>query len=111
MRCSREGRELFARFDLVSYSQKVFGMFGGEEEEIRIICKNEIVGVMIDRFGKDVYIRSVNEDSFVITVKVHVSQQFFGWLFALGNKVRIESPSRIVKQFEDQIHAVLECYK
>lgn len=111
MRRSREGRELFARFDLVSYSQKVFGMFGGEEEEIRIICKNEIVGVMIDRFGKDVYIRSVNEDSFVITVKVHVSQQFFGWLFALGNKVRIESPSRIVKQFEDQIHAVLECYK
>lgn len=111
MRCSREGRELFARFDLVSYSQKVFGMFGGEEEEIRIICKNDLVGVMIDRFGKDVCMRPVDEESFAVSVKVHVSQQFFGWLFALGNKVKIESPERVVKQFENQMRAVLECYK
>nr|WP_305135503.1 WYL domain-containing protein [uncultured Schaedlerella sp.] len=111
MRRSREGRELFARFDLVSYSQRVFGMFGGEEEEIRLRCKNDLAGVMIDRFGKDVSIRPVSEDSFAVTVKVHVSQQFFGWLFALGNKARIESPARVVKQFENQISEVWGCYK
>lgn len=111
MRRSREGRELFAKFDLASYSQKVFGMFGGEEEEIRIICKNDLVGVMIDRFGKNVCIHPVNEDSFVITVKVNVSQQFFGWLFALGNKVKIESPARVAEQFENHLKAVKGCYK
>lgn len=111
MRRSREGRELFAKFDLASYSQKVFGMFGGEEEEIRIVCKNDLVGVMIDRFGKNVCIHPVNEDSFVITVKVNVSQQFFGWLFALGNKVKIESPARVAEQFENHLKAVKECYK
>lgn len=111
MRRSREGRELFARFDLVGYSQKVFGMFGGEEEEIRLLCKNELVGVMIDRFGKDVCIHPVNDDSFAVTVKVNVSQQFFGWLFALGNKAKIESPVRVVKQFENHMSAVSGCYK
>lgn len=80
MKRSREGKELFARFDLVSYSQKVFGMFGGDE-------------------------------SFIITVRVSVSRQFFGWLFALGDRVRIEGPSRVAGQFIDQMKVVSEVYK
>ena len=111
MKRPREGKELFVRFDLANYSQKVFGMFGGEEEELRIVCKNELVGVMIDRFGKDICIHPVDDDSFDVTVRVNVSQQFFGWLFALGNKVKIESPVRVVEQFENHIRAVLGCYK
>ena len=111
MKRPREGKELFIRFDLANYSQKVFGMFGGEEEELRIVCKNELVGVMIDRFGKDICIHPVDDDSFDVTVRVNVSQQFFGWLFALGNKVKIESPVRVVEQFENHIRAVLGCYK
>lgn len=111
MKRPREGKELFARFDLASYSQKVFGMFGGEEEELRLVCKNDLIGVMIDRFGKDICIHPVDEDSFAVTVKVNVSQQFFGWLFALGNKVKIESPVRVVMQFEDQMRVVWGCYK
>ena len=111
MKRPREGKELFIRFDLANYSQKVVGMFGGEEEELRIVCKNELVGVMIDRFGKDICIHHVDDDSFDVTVRVNVSQQFFGWLFALGNKVKIESPVRVVEQFENHIRAVLGCYK
>ena len=53
----------------------------------------------------------VDDDSFDVTVRVNVSQQFFGWLFALGNKVKIESPVRVVEQFENHIRAVLGCYK
>ena len=111
MKRPREGKELFSRFDLVSYSQKVFGMFGGKEEELRLICRNGLAGVMIDRFGKDVALHPVSEDSFVITVRVSVSRQFFGWLFALGDQVRIESPAWVVEQFKGQIMAVREGYK
>lgn len=111
MKRSREGKELFARFDLVSYSQKVFGMFGGEEEEIRLVCKNELAGVMIDRFGKEVSLHPVDDESFTVRARVSVSRQFFGWLFALGDKVRIESPPWVVGKFRDQMKAVNEVYK
>lgn len=111
MKRSREGKELFARFNLVSYSQKIFGMFGGDEEEVRLICKNELAGVMIDRFGREVNLHPVGDELFTVTVRVSVSRQFFGWLFALGSKVRIESPSWVVEQFQDQMRAVCETYK
>ncbi|MXP76353.1 WYL domain-containing protein [Lachnospiraceae bacterium WCA-9-b2] len=111
MKRSREGKELFARFDLASYSQKIFGMFGGEEEEIRLVCKNELAGVMIDRFGKEVCLHPVSEASFAVTIRVNVSQQFFGWLFALGDKVRIEGPVWVIQQFKERMRAVQECYK
>lgn len=111
MKRPREGKELFARFDLVSYSQKIFGMFGGKEEELRLICKNSLAGVMIDRFGRDVSLHPTGDDSFVLTVRVSVSQQFFRWLFALGDQVQIESPAWVVEQFKGQIISVEGGYK
>lgn len=111
MKLPREGKELFSRFDLASYSQKVFGMFGGKEEKVRLVCKKELVGVMIDRFGKDIPLHSSGENSFTFTVQVNVSQQFFGWLFALGDGVKIESPVAVAEQFKQQMQKVAENYK
>lgn len=107
----REGRELFAKFDIASYSQKIFGMFGGTEETVRLICRNGLAGVMIDRFGREVPICPTDENHFSILVRVNVSQHFFGWLFALGNGVKIESPDRVVKQFEEHMERISQNYK
>lgn len=111
MKVPREGKELFIRFDLASYSKKVFGMFGGKEENVRLICRNELVGVMIDRFGIDVPLYPADKGFFTITVRVNVSQQFFGWLFALGNGVKIVGPAEVVEQFREQMSAVSGNYK
>lgn len=111
MKVSREGKELFSRFDLASYSRKVFGMFGGKEEKVRLICKNELAGVIIDRFGKDIPLCPIGNCYFVVTVQVNVSQQFFGWLFALGDGVKIDNPSSVAEQFERQMKKVANNYK
>ncbi len=111
LKAPREGRELFAKFDVASYSQKVFGMFGGTEETVRLLCNNDLAGVMIDRFGREVPVCPVTENCFSIIVKVSVSQHFFGWLFALGNGVKIESPARVVEQFKEHMEAVIQNYK
>lgn len=111
LKMPREGKELFAKLDISSYSQKVFGMFGGAEEIVRLVCDNKLIGVMIDRFGREASIRPVDDCSFSITVQVNVSRQFFGWLFALGNGVRIESPVRVVEQFKKYMKEVSQNYK
>ena len=54
----RLGGEKFSgqNADVGLYAKKVFGMFSGEEEIIKLECKNEMAGVIIDRFGKRHYV-------------------------------------------------------
>ena len=49
---AREGKEHFESFDMVEYSKKAFGMFGGKEETISIEAPNNLAGVFIERFGE-----------------------------------------------------------
>lgn len=41
-------------FNIADYSKKVFNMFGGEGEMVRLQFDNLLVNSVIDRFGKDV---------------------------------------------------------
>lgn len=95
----REGRECFRNFSLGDFSRKTFGMFGGEEEELRLRCENRFVGVVIDRFGKDVPLRRDGDDYFIARVRVTVSSQFFGWLTGLGPGVAIQSPQSVADRY------------
>lgn len=61
----REGRELFEKFDLADYAKKHFGMFDGEEQTVKLLCENYFAGVIIDRFGKDVFMRKVARRCFI----------------------------------------------
>ena len=106
----RKGSERFRDFNPAIYSNKIFGMFGGEEELVRIRCKNTLIGVIMDRFGTDVDIRIVDADSFAARIRVMVSPQFFAWLTGLGSNAKIEGPERIVDQYGAYLQEILEAY-
>ena len=59
----REGKEQFQHFDIAAYSKKTFGMFAGKEETVTLRCDRSLTGVMIDRFGKDVAMRKIDENT------------------------------------------------
>ena len=50
----REGKDIFDKFDMAIYAKKTFGMFGGEEQMVKLECVNSFAGVIIDRFDKEV---------------------------------------------------------
>ena len=106
----REGKEAFKKFDLPHYTRSLFGMFGGEERKITIEAANEMVGVMIDRFGKDIIIAPVGDDKFRITVSVAVSPQFLGWIIALGDGVKIVGPEEVVEGMQQETRRLAEQY-
>ena len=106
----RVGKEEFGRFDLAHYTKKTFGMFGGEEETLRIRFHNKYIGVVIDRFGKDVSVRPDGEASFTARVDVAVSGQFFGWLTGLGKDVRILSPVYVADMYLDFLKEITGAY-
>ena len=107
----REGSQKFKAFDMGAYAKKMFGMFSGEEEMVKILCRNELAGVMIDRFGKDVTMVKVDAEHFYVNVKVAVSGQFLSWVMALGDGAKIVAPERVVERVRAEIKRLAEQYK
>ena len=106
----REGKDHFDKFDMALYAKKMFGMFAGEEENVKIECHNRLAGVIIDRFGKDVTMIKKDIDHFTVNVKVAVSKQFLAWVMALGNDAKIIGPDRVVQQVKDELTRLCELY-
>ena len=107
----REGRDRFKAFDVARYAKTLFGMYGGEETSVTLVGENRMVGVVIDRFGKDIPLVPADEDHFEARVNVAVSPQFFGWIMALGGSVRITGPGQVVRQMREQVRKLNAQYE
>lgn len=99
--CTKDER--FARFDIASYAKKMFAMFHGDEEYVSIQCKNYLAGVMIDRFGRDVSIRPVDDETFRVQAHVAVSPQFLAWVMSLGEDAKIVGPESVLAKVREEI--------
>lgn len=107
----REGKAEFNDFDPGRYAKKNFGMFAGETRRVEIEFPENMVGVFIDRFGKEILIAKSDKEGFYRTfVEVAVSRQFFGWTFALGPDVSIIGPEDVVKEYKKVLKDTLKNY-
>ena len=106
----REGKDQFRSFDMPRYTKSLFGMFGGEESSVTLEGRNDMVGILIDRFGKEIFITPVDETHFRTNVNVAVSKQFLGWIIALGDGVKIIAPDSVVEQMKAEIGRLTRQY-
>lgn len=107
---ARDGKEVFDRIDMAAYSDKRFGMYDGDERYVKMEFENRYAGVVIDRFGKDVAMRKSDDNHFIVSVKVAISDQFFGWLLALGTGVRLLGPDEVVEQLKTSLSNIMNIY-
>lgn len=104
----REGMENPGTFDVASYSNKIFGMYGGEAESVTIGFPEKLIGVFIDRFGKDIDIRKWDDGYLSVRVSVILSGQFYGWISGLGKEVKIMAPERVREEYCNYLQEVLD---
>ena len=108
----REGRDHFERLDMAVYTKMNFGMFGGKEVKVKLRFRNDYVGILIDRFGKDITIRPSGEEGWSeANVDVALSDQFLGWIFSLGTNVSIIGPEEVVERFSKDLKDVGSLYQ
>ena len=86
-------------FNIRDYSEKIFWMYDGPEEQVTLRCKHHMMQNIIDYFGQDVVPRNVTEDMFDVTVSVSVSNTFFSWILGFTGDMTIISPSYVVDDF------------
>lgn len=107
---ARQKEENTPEFDVAQYCNQFFGMYAGEQEMITVRFPNRLIGVVIDRFGKDITVHAGKDGTFDARIRVAVSSQLYGWLTGLGPEVKISSPSKVVKEYVDYMNEIIEKY-
>lgn len=97
--------------DMTSYAQKHFGMFSGREGKVKLECREELASVVLDRFGQDTMLIPGEGGGFTVTLDVVVSPQFWGWVFGLGEGVRVLEPAWAAEEYTAKLCAALERQK
>lgn len=103
----RDGMNAFEQVDLAAYTNRTFGMYGGEEETVTLCFPNKLIGVVMDRFGKDADIRPDGNEAFFVRAKVAVSGQFFGWLAGIGKEAKLIKPESVKEEYKSWLQGIL----
>ena len=106
----RDGKEAFSKLNMADYTKKSFGMYGGKEEKVKLLIHNDLVGVIIDRFGRDIMLFPADADHVTANVDVRVSRQFLAWVFSLGPNVKILGPEDVVETMKREASRLMEQY-
>ena len=106
----RDGLEAYQALDMAIYARKTFGMFTGKEEHVVLRFENHLVGAVLDRLGRDVFIVPDGPDHFTVRTDVIVSPQFFAWVTGFGTSAQVIGPGQVVEAMKDHICAVAGQY-
>ena len=87
------------KLDLARYGRNVFSMFGGELVPVRMRFHNSLLGVVLDRFGRDAMLIPDGPEHFLYTAEIAVSPIYFGWLAGFGDRAKILSPDSVAQAF------------
>ena len=107
----RQGKEAFAGVDMSAYSQKVFGMFAGQAQTVRLRFASHLAGAVIDRFGREVMMIADGEEQFTVSLEVVVSPQFFAWVFGFGTEAEILAPEAVRNEAKAIALNIAELYR
>ena len=102
---------VIANIDMTEYSNRIFDMYGGDDTKVTIRFDRTLIGVVIDKFGKNIVKRTIDENTYETTVSVAVSPTFFSWVFTFGGRMTIISPTKVVDSYIEHIEKTLKSQK
>lgn len=88
-----------------------YNMYGCTQEKITVEFDNDLIGVVIDRYGDDISVHNTNDKTFKVFLDVQISPTFWGWLFQFGDKAKIVSPKRVINQAKKEIEKLNSIYR
>lgn len=89
-------------FDVAAYTNKMVDMFAAEHaEQVKLLCSNELMRVIIDHYGEDIEISPYDDTHFTVIIEVNPSGTFYGWVFKFMGEIRILSPQSCVDKMQN----------
>ena len=98
-------------FDFDKYLQTSFRMYGTKFITVDLICKNDVMDAILDKFGKDVTTYAYDMENFRAEVDVVPSSVFYSWVFGFGGNVVINGPVNVKDEYKQLVQKVAESLK
>lgn len=98
-------------FDTADYTNKHFGMFGGETAEIELCCSKEITERVLDRFSEKIFIKKVTENSFNFNIKAAISPTLVTWIMNYGEDIKVVKPESLKEMIKKRAEQILKSYE
>ncbi len=100
--------EQYKDLNMAQYSKQVFGMFGGEPQNVSLSFPYSLADSAVDKFGHDTMMIPQGDGTFHLSATVAVSPVFFSWVFSFGGRVKILGPENVKEQYKDLCRRALE---
>lgn len=85
-----------------------FGRFGGDPVTATLLVTGDKVEIIKDRFGDAAMLYPQDDETAKAVVKIHKSEQFFGWIAGLGGTVRIHEPKSLKQEYNEYLLGLIE---
>ena len=109
----RDGEDKFKRMGISDYAKQTFGMFiGGNADRITIQFHNSLLDAMLERFPKspDTIYTRIDDKHFTVRTYIVESENFYGWVCGLGEKVIITDPPETAERFKEYLQKISANY-
>ena len=103
-----DGKAAPADFNVDDYVNTTFHMYNSKHQEVELVCDNDLMDAIIDRFGEDVVVLESDAETFKIAVNVAVSHVFYSWVFGFGGKVKIVAPEDVKAGYAEMVKKAAE---
>lgn len=74
-------------------------MFDGDTKTVELKCTNDLMDVIVDRFGENVNTMELGSNCFKAIVDISISPTFYGWVFGFGSKMSILAPAEVKGEY------------
>ena len=95
-------------FTVANYLKTTIEMYDGEEQKVVLVCDNELMKLVIDKFGIGIKTEKISESQFMATVTVSISKTFYAWVFRFAGQMKIAGPESVKQEYLEMARKVLE---
>lgn len=98
-------------FDVADYSSTVFNMYSGSKIEIiELLCENEMLDVIIDKFGLNMPYKTYDRNHFSVKIKAQISEGLISWLMEFSNRMLVLSPTSLKATVKNRLLEAAKAY-
>ncbi len=97
-------------FDVSDYVKKNINMFPGEKEHIQLVCCNDFLEILYDKFGKDIICKKSDETEITVDLDVYISEALIDWLVSNACAVKVKSPNYLIERIKQKISQINSIY-
>lgn len=78
-------------------------MYGeGEIEVIELDFNEKVYSNIIDKFGKDIHLYKLSNDTYRVQVRHYINNTFYSWIIGFGGNIQISGNTKQIEKFSNK---------